>query len=65
MKNLEAPSPNEDHYAELSERVERAMRQCARDVLIRHKREGFPIVSMRDGKVVLIPPEQIVIPPEE
>jgi hypothetical protein len=29
-----------------------------------HKRAGVPAATMRDGKVVLVPPEEIVIPEE-
>ena len=65
MKNVETPVPAPDDYSDLRLQVQRAMRQCGRDVLIRHKREGFPIVSWKDGKVLLIPPEGIIIPPAE
>lgn len=46
-------------------RMDRAMRRAARDAAIRHKQAGVPLVVWRDGKVVEIPPEEIVIPPEE
>lgn len=65
MKNLEPAAPSNDEFADLSLRVQHALRKCGRDVLIRHKREGRPIVSWKDEKVVLIPPEEIVIPPAE
>ena len=65
MKNLEHPNTAPDDFSDLTLRIQRAMRQCGRDVLIRHKREGFPIVSWKDGKVLLIAPEEIVIPPAE
>ena len=29
-----------------------------------HKRQGVPAVTMRDGKIVIVQPEDIVIPPE-
>lgn len=50
---------------DMVERITRALKAAGRDALIRHKREGLPVVAWRDGKVVKIPPEQIVIPPEE
>ena len=43
----------------------RAMRQAGRDAAIRHKRERVPMVSLKDAKVVLIAPDQIIIPPAE
>ena len=65
MKSLEVPDSAIESFDVLTKRVQKAMRACGRDVLIRHKREGFPVVSWENGKVVLIPPEQIVIPPPE
>ncbi|MDX2199913.1 MAG: hypothetical protein SF069_13195 [Phycisphaerae bacterium] len=41
--------------------MERAFRAAWRDVCIRHKSGGVPIVVVRDGVVVHIPPEEIVI----
>ncbi len=43
--------------------VDVALRIAARQVLIRHKLAGDPIVVWRDGKVVEIPADEIVIPP--
>ena len=45
--------------------IEKALRQGTRAALIRHKREGVPVVVSRDGKMVKLPAEQIVIPPAE
>jgi hypothetical protein len=44
--------------------IDRAMARAHRQALLEHKLLGFPIVAWRDGKVVEIPPEEIVIPPE-
>lgn len=41
--------------------MERAFRAAWRDVCVRHKSAGVPIVVVRDGVVVRIPPEEIVI----
>jgi hypothetical protein len=35
--------------------------QAGREALARHKRLGLPIVTWRDGRVVEIPPEEIVV----
>ena len=51
--------------SDLEPKITKAMKQAGRDTLIRHKREGLPIVSWENGKVVLIPPDKIVIPPAE
>lgn len=38
-----------------------ALRLAVRDALAHHKRAGNPIATWRDGRVVWIPPEEIVI----
>lgn len=40
-----------------------AIREAARQALIHHKRIGNPVADWQDGKVVLVQPEDIVIPP--
>ena len=45
--------------------IDRAVRLAAREALLRHKQAGLPIATWRDGQVVWIPAEEIVIPPEE
>lgn len=42
--------------------IERALRKGVRDALRIHKAAGNPIPDWRDGKVVWIPAEEIVIP---
>lgn len=41
--------------------VEAAIREAVHDALLMHKRLGNPVASWQDGKVVLIPPDQIPI----
>lgn len=45
--------------------VTRALGKGVRDALILHKKMGNPIAVSRNGKTVLIPPEEIQIPDEE
>jgi hypothetical protein len=45
--------------------IDRAMRKAVRQALLRHRQAGVPIVEWRDGKIVVTPPEEIVLPPEE
>lgn len=44
--------------------VERALRRAVREALRRHKLLGNPVATWRDGKVVWIAPEAIVIEEE-
>jgi len=38
-----------------------ALRRAARSALLEHKRAGNPVASWKDGKVVIIPAEEISI----
>ena len=44
--------------------VEAAVQAAVRDALILHKRAGQPIVVWEEGRVVLIPADEIEIPDE-
>lgn len=44
--------------------VTAAIHRGARNALIKHKALGVPIATWKDGKVVLVPPEEIQIPEE-
>lgn len=46
-----------------TDRVTDAIRQAGRDARLRHKQMGVPLVVWRDGQVVEIPPEEIVVDP--
>jgi hypothetical protein len=48
----------DDHW------VTAAIQHGARNALIKHKALGVPIATWKDGKVVLVPPEEIEIPEE-
>ena len=48
-----------------TERVERGLGAGIRDALIRHKKLGHPVATIRDGKAVLIPADEIIITEEE
>ena len=44
-----------------SAKVTEAVRQAGRDARLLHKKMGVPLVVWRDGQVVEIPPEEIVV----
>jgi len=46
-------------FAEGGHLITEALRKGAREAILRHKKEGFPIVVWRNGKTVWIPPEEI------
>jgi hypothetical protein len=43
-------------------RAEMALKEAVAEAIAEHKRMGRSIVVWKDGKVVKIPPEEIVIP---
>jgi hypothetical protein len=43
------------------QRVTDAVRQAGRDARLKHKQLGVPLVIWRDGKIVEIPPEEILV----
>lgn len=45
-----------DHAA-----IDEAMRRGVREALIRHKKLGNSVAIWRDGKAVVIPPEEIPV----
>lgn len=42
-------------------KIEEAVRRAVRDALLMHKRAGNPIAAWKDGKVVIVPPEEIKV----
>jgi uncharacterized protein (UPF0210 family) len=45
--------------------VDRAMKKAVRQAMEMHRKLGIPIVEWIDGKIVVTPGEEIVLPPEE
>lgn len=39
--------------------IDKALQQAGKEALLRHKQAGNPVAVWRDGKVILIPPEDI------
>ncbi|HAF24329.1 MAG TPA: hypothetical protein DHU55_14300 [Blastocatellia bacterium] len=52
------------NFAEQAEVIERILQVAVQQTLSVHKRLGNPIAIWKDGKVVIVPPEEIVISPE-
>jgi hypothetical protein len=42
--------------------IERVLQRAVNHALLMHKRLGNSIATWKDGKVVIVPPEEIVIP---
>jgi len=52
------------NFAEQAKAIERILQAAVRETLSMHKRLGHSIAVWKDGKVVIVPPEEIVISPE-
>jgi hypothetical protein len=53
-----------DFAAEHAKDIEKILQRAVNHALLMHKHLGNPIASWKDGKVVIVPPEEIVISPE-
>ncbi|MDQ5845671.1 MAG: hypothetical protein M3539_10310 [Acidobacteriota bacterium] len=53
-----------DFVAEHARDIEKILRRAVNHALLTHKRLGNSIAIWKDGKVVIVPPEEIVISPE-
>ena len=52
------------NFVEQAEAIERILQSAVQQTLSIQKRLGNPISIWKDGKVVIVPPEEIVISPE-
>jgi hypothetical protein len=43
-------------------KAEMALKEAVAEAIAEHKRRGNSIAIWRDGKVVVIPPEEIIVP---
>jgi hypothetical protein len=41
--------------------IDKALKKAVQQALLQHKKAGNPVAAWRDGKVVLIDPEDIVV----
>jgi hypothetical protein len=49
----------DSHRPLLAYQAERALQEAVAEAIAEHRRNGVPIAVWRDGKVVLVPPDQI------
>ncbi|HBB16113.1 MAG: hypothetical protein A3J94_13360 [Syntrophus sp. RIFOXYC2_FULL_54_9] len=62
MKQLNQKIKEDVRDLPLKVKAERALKEAVAEALAEHKRQGNPIVVWRNGKVVRIPPEEIIVP---
>ncbi len=59
------PAVDIDQICRDGTEIDAAVERAGREARLKHKQLGVPIVVWRDGKVVEIPPEEIVVDPPE
>jgi hypothetical protein len=64
MNNQDTFVLTNDFFAEHAKDIEKVLQRAVNHALLMHKRLGNPIAIWRDGKVVIVPPEEIFISPE-
>jgi ABC-type proline/glycine betaine transport system ATPase subunit len=60
----EVPTFSRVNFVEQAEAIERILQRAVQETLAIQRRLGNPISIWKDGKVVIVPPEEIVISPE-
>jgi hypothetical protein len=45
--------------------IDKAITRAVREAVLRHKLLGNPVADWRDGKVVWLQPDEIILPEEE
>jgi hypothetical protein len=55
------PPVPQDLFVSHTQEVENVIRKAVRDALRVHKRLGNPVATVRNGKVVLVPPKDIPV----
>ena len=58
---MKAETQNDVHrvFVEDRRRIDEALEQGVRDAMIRHKKDGLPVVIYGDGKSVWVNPEDL------
>lgn len=51
-----------DYVSKQAIEIGEVLQRAVNHALLMHKRLGNPIATWKDGKVVIVPPEEIVIP---
>lgn len=57
------PVVDVDQICQDGTQIDAAVERAAREARLRHKQMGVPLVVWRDGQVVEIPPEEIIVDP--
>lgn len=59
--NNEVGKNGQDLFVRYSEEISKACERAVREALMKHKQAGNSIAVSRDGKVVLLKPDEIIL----
>ena len=62
MSNSQKVVLTNNYFAERAIEIGEILQLAVNHALLMHKRLGNPIATWKDGKVVIVPPEEIVVP---
>lgn len=62
--NENVTSDNRDLFVRYGDEINRAYERAVREALLKHKTAGNPIAVERDGKLVILQPDEIRVEPE-
>jgi hypothetical protein len=65
MRDSQKAILTNNYFAEHAIEIGEVLQLAVREALLMHKRIGNPVAIWKDGRVVIIPPEEIVIPPND
>ncbi len=60
-KTNKVDSGAEDLFEKHKDEITPAYQRAVREAILKHKRNGHPIATVRDGKVVVLQPDEIEI----
>lgn len=58
-KDKKIKEGKQDLFVRYSEEINKAFERAVREALLKHKQAGNPVAIWRDGKVVLLQPDEI------
>ncbi len=62
--NEKVTSDNRDLFVRYGDEINRAYERAVREALLKHNKAGNPIAVERDGKLVILQPDEIKVEPE-
>lgn len=59
--NKEVERNGQDLFVRYGDEISKACERAVREALLKHKQAGNPVAVSRDGKVVILQPDEIIL----